>query len=33
MTKLVGLAVVAAAGAVVVHSLPEIKRYMKIREM
>jgi hypothetical protein len=33
MSKLIGLAVIAGAGAVVVSSLPEIKRYMKMREM
>ena len=32
MTKL-ALVLVAAAGAVVVTQMPEIKRYLKIREM
>jgi hypothetical protein len=33
MTKLVGLALVGGAAALVAASMPEIKRYMKIREM
>jgi hypothetical protein len=33
MTKLVGLALVGGAMALVAASMPEIKRYMKIREM
>ena len=33
MTKLAPLALVAAAGAVVAWQMPEIKRYLKVREM
>jgi hypothetical protein len=33
MSKLLALAVLAGAGALVVQMLPEIKRYLKIREM
>jgi hypothetical protein len=33
MTKIVALAAVAGAGAIAVSMLPELKRYLKIREM
>jgi hypothetical protein len=31
--KLIALALVGAAGAVLAMSLPEIKRYLKVRQM
>jgi len=33
IAKLVGLAVLAGVGFIAVGSLPELKRYMKIRQM
>jgi hypothetical protein len=33
MTKLVALAVAAAGAGVVAYSMPELRRYMKIRQM
>jgi hypothetical protein len=33
MTKLVALAAVAAGAGVLAYSMPELKRYMKIRRM
>jgi hypothetical protein len=33
IAKLVGLAVIGGIGAITVASLPELKRYLKIRSM
>jgi hypothetical protein len=33
IAKLVGLAVIGSIGALAVGSLPELKRYLKIRDM
>jgi hypothetical protein len=33
LRRLIMLALIVAVGAVVVNSLPDIKRYLKIREM